>query len=382
MTNQAFETRAIHTGQEADPTTGAVMTPIYATSTYKQLAPGVHRGYEYSRTLNPTRHALELCVASLEEGSHGFAFSSGMAAINTVMDLLNPGDHVIAMDDLYGGTFRLFDKVKTRTHQLQFSFVDMTQPEAIIPHLRPETRMIWLESPTNPMLKLVDIQQICLLAQQHNLLTVVDNTFATPYLQRPLTLGCDIVVHSGTKYLNGHSDVVCGLVVVNQPELAESIQFLQNACGAVLGPFDSFLVLRSLKTLSIRMDRHCQNALILAEWLSLHPKVRKVIYPGLKTHPQYDLAQQQMDQCGGMISVVLNLDLAGTKAFLSRCKLFTLAESLGGVESLIEHPAIMTHASIPPEHRKKIGIEDGLVRLSVGIENCMDLIHDLEQALT
>ncbi|MCX7115612.1 MAG: PLP-dependent aspartate aminotransferase family protein [Gammaproteobacteria bacterium] len=381
MTKPAFETRAIHAGQHADPSTGAVMTPIYATSTYRQSSPGVHQGYEYSRTQNPTRQALEDCMASLEGGTHGFAFGSGMAAINTVIDLLDHGDHVIAMDDLYGGTFRLFDKVKTRTNHLQFSFVDLRDPAALLAHIRPETRLIWLETPTNPMLRLVDIKAIATLAKKHDLLTVVDNTFATPFLQRPLELGCDIVVHSGTKYLNGHSDVVCGVVVVNNQALAEHVHFLQNSCGGILGPFDSFLVLRSLKTLPLRMERHCQSALTLATWLESHAKVKQVIYPGLTSHPQHRLAQTQMPMFGGMISVVLNLSLEETKAFLSRCKLFTLAESLGGVESLIEHPAIMTHASIPAELRKTLGIEDGLVRLSVGIEHVDDLMHDLQQAL-
>lgn len=377
----AFETRAIHAGQQPDPTTGAVMTPIYATSTYKQSAPGVHQGFEYSRTQNPTRFALEACIASLENGQHGFAFSSGMAAMNTVIDLLDHGDHVIAMDDLYGGAFRLFDKVKTRTNHLQFSFLDLTSPEVLISAIRPETKMIWIETPTNPMLKLVDIQKITQIAKSHGLLTVVDNTFATPYLQCPLSLGADIVVHSGTKYLNGHSDVVCGLVVVNDDLLAERIGFLQNACGAILGPFDSFLVLRSLKTLAIRMERHCENALKVARWLENQPQVKHVIYPGLASHAQHALAKKQMKHFGGMISVVLNLDLDATKHFLSQCHLFTLAESLGGVESLIEHPAIMTHASIPLAQRQALGIEDGLVRLSVGIEQLDDLIHDLHQAL-
>ena len=377
-----FNTRAIHAGQQADPSTGAVMTPIYATSTYRQASPGVHQGYEYSRTHNPTRAAFEACIASLESGTRGFAFASGMAAINTLIDLLDTGSHVIAMDDLYGGTFRLFDKVKTRTNNLSFSFVDMTDLGNITAAITPKTKLIWVETPSNPMLKLADLEGIAKIAQQHNLLTVVDNTFATPCLQRPLELGFDIVIHSATKYLNGHSDVVSGVVVVNDnPTLADRIAFLQNSCGAIAGPFDSFLVLRSLKTLSLRMARHCDNAMKLALWLEKHPKINKVIYPGLTSHPQHILAKQQMHAFGGMISVEIDGDLAFTKQFLARCELFTLAESLGGVESLIEHPAIMTHASIPAAQRQALGITDGFVRLSVGIEHGDDLIADLEQAL-
>ncbi|MBA2711374.1 MAG: PLP-dependent transferase [Tatlockia sp.] len=382
MHKTQFETRAIHAGQEACPSTGAVMTPIYATSTYRQSAPGVHQGYEYSRTKNPTRDAYEACVASLESGNRGFAFASGMAAINTVIDLLDAGDHVIAMDDLYGGTFRLFDKVKTRTGKLAFSFADMTNLDNIEAMIRPETRMLWVETPSNPMLKLANLREIAQLAKQHNLITVADNTFATPWIQRPLELGFDIVLHSATKYLNGHSDVISGVVVVgDNPELTEKLAFLQNCCGAVAGPFDSFLVLRSLKTLPLRMQRHCQNARELASWLENHPKIAKVIYPGLQSHPQYQLALQQMPEFGGMISMVIKGDLDESKRFLSRCEVFTLAESLGGVESLIEHPAIMTHASIPPDIRKKLGILDGFIRLSVGIEHIEDLKADLNYAL-
>ncbi len=382
MEKQHFNTRAIHAGQQADPSTGAVMTPIYATSTYRQSSPGVHQGYEYSRTHNPTRAAYEACIADLESGVRGYAFGSGMAAINTVIDLLNVGDHVVAMDDLYGGTFRLFDKVKTRTSNLKFSFVDMCNIDKITAAIRPETRMIWIETPSNPMLKLADLRKIAAIAKQHKLISVVDNTFATPWIQRPLELGFDIVVHSATKYLNGHSDVVNGIVVVNtNPALEEQLGFLQNACGGVSGPFDSFLVLRSLKTLSLRMERHCENAATLAEWLQQHPRVKKVIYPGLKSHPQHSLAKEQMSGFGGMISMVIDGDIADAKRFLSRCEVFTLAESLGGVESLIEHPAIMTHASIPAEARKMLGIEDGFVRLSVGIEHIEDLKADLQQAL-
>jgi cystathionine beta-lyase/cystathionine gamma-synthase len=382
MEKQHFNTRAIHAGQTPDPSTGAVMTPIYATSTYRQSFPGVHQGYEYSRTHNPTRAAYEACIADLESGVRGYAFASGMAAVNTVIDILKAGDHVVAMNDLYGGTFRLFDKVKTRTANLTFSFVDMCNIDQVAKAIRPETRMIWVESPSNPMLKLVDLQKIAILAKQHQLISVVDNTFATPWIQKPLELGFDIVVHSATKYLNGHSDVINGIVVVSDNcELVEQMAFLQNACGAVAGPFDSFLVLRSLKTLPLRMERHCENAAVLAEWLEHHPRIRKVIYPGLKSHPQYPLAKQQMAGFGGMISMVIDGDIEDAKRFLSRCEVFTLAESLGGVESLIEHPAIMTHASIPAETRRMLGIEDSFIRLSVGIEHIEDLKADLQQAL-
>lgn len=382
MKHPHFDTRAIHAGQEPCPHTGAVMTPIYATSTYRQSAPGEHLGYEYSRTHNPTRAAYEACTASLESGQRGFAFASGMAAINTVIDLLDAGDHVIAMDDLYGGTFRLFDKVKTRTSNLSFSFIDMSRPEDIEAAITPKTRLIWLETPSNPMLKLADLRRIASIAKRHQLITVADNTFATPWIQRPIEQGFDIALHSATKYLNGHSDVVNGIVVVgNNPELAEQVGYLQNACGAVAGPFDSFLVLRSLKTLSLRMERHCDNANHLAHWLSRQPSIKKVIYPGLSTHPQHQLAKEQMHHFGGMISLVVDGGLEGAKRFLSRCELFALAESLGGVESLIEHPAIMTHASVPAEQRKNLGIEDGLIRLSVGIEHIDDLQADLQHAL-
>ena len=382
MKNAHFDTRAIHAGQEPCPHTGAVMTPIYATSTYRQSAPGVHQGYEYSRTLNPTRAAYEGCIASLESGQHGFAFASGMAAINTVIDLLDAGDHIVAMDDLYGGSFRLFDKVKTRTSNLSFSFVDMSKPELIEAAITPKTRLIWLETPSNPMLKLVDLRKIAEIAKRHKLISVADNTFATPWIQRPLECGIDITLHSATKYLNGHSDVISGVVVVgDNQELASRIAYLQNSCGGVAGPFDSFLVLRSLKTLSLRMERHCENAHYLAEWLSKQAQVKKLIYPGLSSHPQHALAKKQMHQFGGMISMVINGGLEGAKRFLSRCEVFTLAESLGGVESLIEHPAIMTHASVPPEIRKNLGLEDGFIRLSVGIEHIDDLKADLNHAL-
>lgn len=382
MKKKHFDTRAIHAGQPHCPSTGAVMTPIYATSTYKQNAPGEHQGYEYSRTHNPTRAAYEACIASLESGQRGFAFASGMAAINTVIDLLNHGDHVVAMDDLYGGTYRLFDKVKTKTANLSFSFIDMTDIDSVEAAITPKTRLIWLETPSNPMLKLVDLRKIAAIAKRHHLITVVDNTFATPWIQRPIESGFDIVIHSATKYLNGHSDVINGVVVVgDNQELIDKIAFLQNSCGAVAGPFDSFLVLRSLKTLSLRMEKHCHNAKHLANWLNTHPKVKRVIYPGLESHPQYPLAKEQMKEYGGMISMVIQGGLDSAKRFLSRCELFTLAESLGGVESLIEHPAIMTHASVPAEKRKSLGIEDGLIRLSVGIEHVNDLRADLEYAL-
>ncbi len=383
METKHFDTRAIHAGQVPDPSTGAVMTPIYATSTYKQTAPGIHQGYEYSRTQNPTRFAYEDCIASLESGQHGYAFASGMAAVNTVVDLLNAGDHVVAMDDLYGGTYRLFDKVKTRTSSLSFSFVDMGNVDNITAAIQPNTRMIWLETPSNPMLKLADLQKISDLAKRHGITTVADNTFATPWIQRPLEFGFDIVLHSATKYLNGHSDVVNGVVVIgDNVALAEKMAFLQNSCGAIAGPFDSFLVLRSLKTLSLRMQRHCENAMFLASWLEKHPRIRQAIYPGLSSHPQHNLAKKQMHDFGGMISIVVDGGLDDAKRFLSRCELFTLAESLGGVESLIEHPAIMTHASIPAEKRKMLGIEDGFIRLSVGIEHVDDLKADLHFALS
>jgi cystathionine beta-lyase/cystathionine gamma-synthase len=375
-------TRVIHAGQKPDPTTGAIMTPIYATSTYVQTSPGKHKGYEYSRTQNPTREAYENCVADLESGQRGFAFGSGMAAIGTVLELLNPGDHIIAMDDLYGGTYRILEKVRKRSAGLAVSFVDMTNPDAIAASIRPETRMIWVETPTNPMLKLVDLKQVAAIAKKHNLISVVDNTFATPILQRPIELGFDIVVHSATKYLNGHSDMIGGIAVVgDNTELAEQMAFLQNAVGAICGPFDSFLAMRGIKTLSLRMERHCQSAFDLAHWLETHPKVSRVIYPGLKSHPQHDLAKQQMSAFGGMISIVLNGDLNDTVKVLERCQIFALAESLGGVESLIEHPAIMTHASIPKDSRERLGIKDGLIRLSVGIEAIEDLKEDLIQAI-
>lgn len=382
MKNQGFETLAIHAGQQPDPSTGAVMTPIYATSTYTQQAPGEHLGWEYSRSHNPTRNALEECIATLEGGKKGYAFSSGMAAINTVIDLLDAGSHIIANDDLYGGTWRLFANVKNRTNALECSFIDMTKPEIIEQHIRPNTKMIWLETPSNPMLKLADLEAVDRIAKKHGIISVADNTFATPYLQKPINYGFDIVLHSATKYINGHSDVVAGLVVIgDRPDLIEQMGYLQNASGAIAGPFDSFLMLRSLKTLSIRMDRHCKNATILAKWLSKHPMIDTVWYPGLDTHPQHALAQSQMRDFGGMISCTIKADRTGTSQFLSHCQIFTLAESLGGVESLVNHPAIMTHASVPEAHRKYLGIHDNLVRFSVGIEHIDDLIADVNTAL-
>jgi cystathionine beta-lyase/cystathionine gamma-synthase len=375
-------TRVIHAGQTPDPTTGAIMTPIYATSTYVQESPGKHKGYEYSRTKNPTRDAYEKCVADLESGQQGYAFSSGMAAIATILELLKPNDHIIATDDLYGGTYRILEKVRKRSAGLHVSFIDMTDPEKILSEIRPNTRMLWVETPTNPMLKLVDLQKIVTIAKQHQLISVADNTFATPILQRPLEYGFDIVVHSATKYLNGHSDVVGGIAVVgNNSELAEQMGFLQNAIGAIAGPFDSFLVLRGIKTLALRMESHCNNAFQLARWLEHHPKIARVYYPGLANHPQHELAKQQMCGFGGMISAELKGDEKDTINMLERCEIFALAESLGGVESLIEHPAIMTHASIPIAQRESLGIKNNLIRLSVGIEAVADLQADLDQAL-
>ncbi|MBV9038998.1 MAG: cystathionine gamma-synthase [Acidobacteriaceae bacterium] len=376
-----FGTRAIHAGQEPDPATGAIMTPIYATSTYVQQSPGVHKGFEYSRSQNPTRFAYERCAADLEGGTHGFAFASGLAAMATVLDLLDTGDHVVASDDLYGGTFRLFERVRKRSAGLEFTFVDMSNTDALLGALRPNTKMIWVETPSNPLLKIVDLQAVGILAKQRGILAVVDNTFASPYLQRPLEFGFDIIVHSATKYLNGHSDIVGGLVVVADTELGDRLAFLQNAVGAIASPFDSFLALRGLKTLHLRMARHCENAQRLAEWLENHPTVERVIYPGLPSHPQHALAKKQMSAFGGMITAILKGDLSGARRMLERCRVFALAESLGGVESLIEHPAIMTHASVPAKQRQMAGISNTLVRLSVGVEDFVDLQNDLDQAL-
>ncbi len=378
----AFATRTIHGGQSHDPLTGAVMVPIYATSTYAQESPGVHKGFEYARSQNPTRFAFERAIADLESGSAGFAFASGLAAIGTVLELLDSGAHVIATDDIYGGTFRLMERVRKRSAGLSISFVDVTDIAAIEAAIRPETRMIWVESPTNPMLRIVDLEAVATLAKRHNLIAVADNTFASPYIQRPLEIGFDLVVHSTTKYLNGHSDMVGGCVAVGPSEdLAEQLKFLQNAVGAISGPFDSFLALRGLKTLALRMQRHSENGMAIARWLEARSDVVSVRYPGLESHPQHALAKRQMHAFGGMITVEFDRDLAGTTRFLERVRLFALAESLGGVESLIEHPAVMTHASIPAEQRQAIGISDSLVRISAGIEDAQDLIADLEQAL-
>lgn len=378
-----FATRAIHGGQFPDPSTGAVMPPIYATSTYAQTSPGEHKGFEYSRSQNPTRFAFERGIADLEGGARGYAFASGLAAISTFLEVLDAGAHVIASEDLYGGSFRLFDKVRRRTAGLEFSFVDMSDVAAIEAAIRPNTRLIWVETPTNPLLRLADLSAIAELARRRGLLAAADNTFASPYCQRPLEFGFDAVMHSTTKYISGHSDIVGGALVVGQnKDLADQLGFLQNAVGAVASPFDSFLALRGMKTLALRMQRHCENGLTIARWLEARGDVVKVIYPGLESHPQHELAKRQMSGgFGGMITAVLDRDLAGTRRMLERTRLFTLAESLGGVESLIEHPAIMTHASIPPETRERIGIADGLIRLSVGIEDAGDLIADLEQAL-
>jgi cystathionine gamma-lyase len=374
-------TRAIHAGQHPDPSTGAIMTPIYATSTYVQESPGKHKGYEYSRTQNPTRMAYERCVADLEGGVAGFAFASGLAAAATVLDLLDSGSHVIAMDDLYGGTYRLFEKVRRRSAGLDFSFIDLNEGAALKAALKPNTRMIWAETPTNPMLKLVDLAKVAAFAKKHGLILVVDNTFCSPMIQRPLEYGADLVLHSATKYLNGHSDMVGGIVVARSKELAEQMGFLQNSVGAVAGPFDSFLAMRGLKTLHLRMKTHCESALELAKWLEKHPAVERVIYPGLKSHPQYALAKRQMHGFGGIITIEVKGGLKKATRVLECCELFALAESLGGVESLIEHPAIMTHASVPAANRKRLGISDGLIRLSVGVEDLKDLRDELEHAL-
>lgn len=379
--NTSIETQVIHAGERPDPTTGAIMTPIYATSTYVQSAPGEHKGYEYSRSQNPTREALERCLATLENGAKGFAFASGLAAIGTVLETLNTGDHIIASDDLYGGTFRLFDAVRKRSAGLSFSFVDCTDPKNVESAIQSNTKMLWVETPSNPMLKLIDLEKMVSIARDHQLISVADNTFATPILQKPLDVGFDIVVHSLTKYLNGHSDIVGGAVIAKSKEIAEKIGYLQNAVGGILGPFDSFLALRGIKTLALRMQRHCDNAMQLAEWLTAHPRVKRVYYPGLDSHPQHQLAKKQMAGFGGMISVELKADLAATKKMLSNCQVFALAESLGGVESLIEHPAIMTHASVPVATRERLGITDGFIRLSVGVEAVDDLKADLEQAM-
>ncbi|HEV2096237.1 MAG TPA: PLP-dependent aspartate aminotransferase family protein [Chthoniobacterales bacterium] len=377
-----FATRVIHAGQSPDPSTGAIMTPIYQTSTYVQESPAKHKGYDYARSINPTRSAYERCIADLESGTRGWAFASGLAAMATALDALDSGSHIVVSDDLYGGTFRLFERVRRRSANLDFTFVDLTDAERLEREIKPNTRMIWVETPSNPLLKVIDLQAIAKIALSHNVITVSDNTFASPWIQRPIEMGFDMVIHSATKYLNGHSDMVGGVIVVGEnKELADQIAFLQNAVGAIAGPFDSFLALRGLKTLALRMERHCTNAIEIARWLDEQPKIASVRYPGLKSHPQHDLARQQMRAFGGMITIVLKTDLAGTRRFLEKTHLFSLAESLGGVESLINHPALMTHGSVPPEQRAALGITDSLVRLSVGVEDVRDLIDDLRTAL-
>ena len=377
-----FATRAIHAGQEPDPSTGAIMTPIYATSTYVQQSPGKHKGYDYARSINPTRSAYERCVADLESGTRGWAFASGLAATATALDALDSGSHIVVSDDVYGGTFRLFERVRRRSANLDFTFVDLTDAENFEGEIKSNTRMVWIETPSNPLLKLIDLEAIAKTARENNIISVSDNTFASPWIQRPIELGFDMVIHSATKYLNGHSDMVGGVIVVGEnKELGDKIAFLQNAVGAIAGAFDSFLALRGLKTLALRMERHCSSALEIARWLEEQPKVKSVSYPGLKSHPQHDLAREQMRGFGGMITVVLKTDLAGTRRFLENTHLFSLAESLGGVESLINHPALMTHGSIPLEKRESLGISDSLVRLSVGVEAVRDLIDDLQTAL-
>jgi len=385
-----FDTRVIHAGQSPDPSTGAIMPPIYATSTYVQSSPGVHQGYDYGRSHNPTRFAFERCVADLEGGAQAFAFASGLAAISTVLELVDASSHVVSSDDVYGGTFRLFDKVRQRSAGLRFSYADLTNPENLLAALRPDTKLVWVETPTNPLLRLADLRAIAEICRARGIVSVADNTFASPYVQRPLELGFDVVVHSVTKYLNGHSDVIGGIAIVAKSTakdvrldaLRERLGFLQNAVGAIASPFDSFLALRGVKTLALRMQRHVASALALAQWLEVQPQVDRVHYPGLESHPQHELAKRQMrGGFGGMISLELRTDLAGTRRFLEAVRIFALAESLGGVESLIEHPAIMTHATIPPETRAKLGIGDALVRLSVGVEDLDDLRADLKQAL-
>src|SRR5437763_1650544 len=375
-----FETLAIHAGQRPDPTTGAVMTPVYLTSTYAQQGPGEHKGFEYSRTRNPTRDALQGCLAALEGGKHALAFASGLAATDAVLHLCNAGDHVILGDDLYGGTFRIADKVFKRLG-IEFTYIDMTEPKRIEAAIRPATKLLWTETPTNPMLKIVDLARVAEICRRRDIVSVCDNTFATPFFQRPLDLGFDVVAHSMTKYLNGHSDVVAGALVTGRDDLHEKLAFLQNAVGAVLGPFDSFLVLRGLKTLHVRMERHEANARAIGEALRAHPKVARATWPGFPEHPQHALAKKQMRGLGRMLTFVIKGGLPAARSFLRAVRIFACAESLGGVESLIEHPAIMTHPSVPPETRRMLGIDDGFIRLSVGIENGQDLVDDLTQAL-
>ena len=380
--NQGFSTRAIHAGQRPDPTTGAVMTPIYATSTYAQESPGVNKGYEYARGKNPTREAFEACIADLEGGTHGFGFASGMAATSTALELLDAGDHVVTGDDLYGGSWRLFERVRRRSMGLDFAYVDLSDIAAVEAAITPRTKMLWVETPTNPLMKLADIAALSQVAKAHGLLLIVDNTFATPFCQQPLSLGADVVMHSATKYLNGHSDIIGGVLATADAELATRIKFLQNSVGGIMGPFDAFLANRGLKTLALRMKAHCENALTVARWLETRAGIARVIYPGLIAHPQHELAARQMHGgFGGMVTVILDGDLERTKRVLERVQVFTLAESLGGVESLVNHPAIMTHASVPKEVREAGGVSDNLFRLSVGVENVEDLIADLDQAL-
>jgi cystathionine gamma-synthase/cystathionine gamma-lyase len=377
-----FATKAIHVGQEPDPTTGSTIVPIYQTSTYTQEAPGQHKGYEYSRTANPTRTALEECVASLEGGEYGLAFASGLAATVATMSLLSPGDHVVAGDDLYGGTYRLFDKVLARSGGLEFTYADTTHPEAVEKALRPETKLLWIETPTNPLLTISDIEELSETARERGAVVAVDNTFASPYFQRPLSLGADIVVHSTTKYMGGHSDVIGGVVVTSKPDFYEGMKFYQNAAGGVPGPFDSWIVLRGLKTLAVRMRQHEENALAVAEFLQDHPQVEMVSYPGLPSHPQHELAKRQMSGFSGMVSFTLKGGAKAAYAAVRKTEVIQFAESLGGVESLITHPATMTHAAIPREQREARGVTDGLMRLSVGIEDKEDLIADLDQAIS
>ena len=377
-----FATRTIHAGQAPDPTTGAIMPPIYATSTYVQESPGEHKGYEYSRTQNPTRMAYERCVADLESGAYGFAFASGMAAIGTILELIDTGSKIVAMDDLYGGTRRLFSNVRERSAGLRFEYVDLSDNAAAQAAIDENAAMVWIETPTNPLLKLVDLEAIAALAKKSGALVVVDNTFATPYLQRPLELGADIVMHSATKFINGHSDMVGGIVAVNDDGLAAQLAYLQNSIGSVAGPFDSFLALRGVKTLDVRMERHCKSSMQIAVWLENHEHVERVLYPGLESHPQFELAKKQMPGNGGIVTFFIKGGLEDARRFLERCEVFSLAESLGGVESLVDHPAIMTHASVPAAERASLGISDTLIRLSVGIEAVDDLISDLGQALS
>ena len=380
---EGFETRAIHAGQKADPTTGAVMMPIYTSSTFEQESPGVHKGFDYSRSINPTRKAFEECIASLENGEVGFGFSSGVAAISACVELLSPGDHIIAMNDLYGGTVRLFNEIKTLSQGIEVTYVDMTDMQNVFEAKTDKTKMIFVETPTNPLLRVVDLSAIADFAKAENILSVCDNTFASPYVQQPLNHGIDIVLHSATKYLGGHSDLIAGALVIGKKDdaLLSRMANIVNSLGPITGAFDSYLILRSLKTLAVRMERHCENALAIAKHFESHKEISEVIYPGLSNHPQHDLAAKQMKGFGGIISMNIKGGLEKSKSFLEQTRIFALAESLGGVESLIEHPALMTHASLPKDRRESIGISDGLVRLSVGLESLDDLIDDIEQAL-